>query len=330
MKIFIYNLRPFDEKLYFDQLEKEYGYSYVGFDGYQSVENIPMVRGCEAVSILASECTDAMLEAFAENGVRYLLTRSIGTDHINLRKCRELGIRVGRSQYSPDSVANYAIMLMLMVCRRFAHIEKRVELQDYSFRGKIGRELSNCTVGVIGTGRIGKTVIRHLQGFGCRCLAYDIWKDPEVSAAARYTELDELLREADIITLHAPSTEENYHMINQETIGIMKDGAMLINCARGALVDTEALICGLEDGKLGGAALDVLEDEAGLYFLNRTGEVLKNRQMNILRSFPNVILSPHTAFYTEDAVSEMCRCVFESVRAFEAGEDNPLEARAEG
>jgi D-lactate dehydrogenase len=215
---------------------------------------------------------------------------------------------------------------MLMVCRRFAHIEKRVELQDYSFKGKIGRELSKCTVGVVGTGRIGKTVIAHLKGFGCRILAYDIWENPEVTSMAEYVSLDSLIKESDIITLHAPATEDNYHMIDKKAIAEMKDGAMVVNCARGSLVDTDALIWGLEEGKLGGAALDVLEDEAGLYYLNRTGEVLKNRQMNILRSFPNVILSPHTAFYTDDAVSEMCRCVFESVRAFEAGEENPLEA----
>lgn len=326
MKIFIYNLREYDEKFFFDQLAQEYGFSYTGYDDYQTVENIPMVKGHEAVSILASECTDEMLAAFAENGVKYILTRSIGTDHINLQKCRELGIRVGHSHYSPDSVANYTIMLMLMVCRRFAHIMKRAELQDYSFKGKMGRELSGCTVGVIGTGRIGKTVIEHLAGFGCKMLAYDLYENPEVAAKAKYVSLAGLLAQSDIITLHTPATTENYHLINQETIETMKEGAMIINAARGTLVDSDALIEGIESGKVGGAALDVLEDEAGLYFLNRSGDVISNRQMAILKSFPNVILSPHTAFYTDEAVSDMCRCVFESVRAFEAGEINPLEA----
>ena len=327
MKIFIYNLRDFDEKFFFDKLADEYGYEYTGYAGYQSVENIPMVKGHEAVSILASECTDEMLEAFAANGVKYLLTRSIGTDHINLKKCKELGIRVGRSQYSPDSVANYAIMLMLMVCRRFAHIEKRVEVQDFSFKGKMGRELSECTIGVIGTGRIGKTVVKHLSGFGCKILAYDIYPSDEVRKYAEYVSLEDLIANSDIITLHAPATADNYHLIDADAIARMKDGVMIINAARGTLVDTNALIDGIESGKVGGAALDVLEDEAGLYFLNRSGEVLSNRQMAILKSFPNVIISPHTAFYTDSAVSQMCRCVFESVRAFEAGEENPVEAR---
>ncbi|MCI8610134.1 MAG: lactate dehydrogenase [Firmicutes bacterium] len=328
MNVFIYNLREFDEKYFFDDLAKEYGFSYTGYEGYQSVENIPMVKGHEAVSILASECTDEMLDAFAANGVKYLLTRSIGTDHINLKKCKELGIRVGRSQYAPDSVANYTIMLMLMVCRRFAHIMKRVEVQDYSFKGKIGKEISNCTVGVVGTGRIGKTVIDHLSGFGCKILAYDLYPNPAVAEKAEYVDIDTIITQSDIITFHAPATADNYHLIDHAAIEKMKDGVMIINAARGTLVDSDALIDGIESGKIGGAALDVLEDEAGLYFLNRSGDVLANRQMAILKSFPNVILSPHTAFYTEDAVSEMCRCVFESVRAFEAGEENPLEAKA--
>lgn len=328
MKIFIYNLREFDEKYFFDELEKEYGYSYTGFSGYQNLETIPLAKGYDAVSILASECTDDMLRAFAENGVRYITTRSIGTDHINLKLCKELGIRVGRSQYSPNSVANYAIMLMLMVCRRFAHIEKRVEVQDFSFKGKMGRELSLCTVGVIGTGKIGKTVIEHLKGFGCKILAYDIYQNPEVAEIAEYVSLEELYKQSDIITLHVPATADNFHMIDEAAIETMKDGVMIVNCARGTLIDTDAMIRGLESGKIGGAALDVLEDEAGLYFLNRSGDVLSNRQLAILRSFPNVIISPHTAFYTDQAVSDMCRCVFEAVRAMEAGEDIFLEAKA--
>lgn len=327
MEIFIYNLRDYDEKLFFDQLAEEYGFSYTGYADYQTVENIPMVKGHEAVSILASECSDEMLAAFAQNGVKYILTRSIGTDHINLQKCKELGIRVGHSQYSPNSVANYTIMLMLMVCRRFAHIMKRVELQDYSFKGKMGRELSNCTVGVVGTGKIGKTVIEHLSGFGCKILAYDIYENPEVMEKAEYVSLETIFAQSDIITLHAPATEDNYHLINHQAIKAMKDGAMIINAARGTLVDSDALIDGIESGKLGGAALDVLEDEVGLYYLNRSGDVIANRQLAMLKEFPNVVISPHTAFYTDEAVSDMCRCVFESVRAFEAGEENPLEAK---
>lgn len=327
MKIFIYNLRDFDEKYFFDQLEEEYGYSYTGYEGYQTVENIPMVKGHEAVSILFSECTDEMLEKFAENGVKYLLTRSVGTNHINLDKCKELGIRVGRSEYSPSSVANYAIMLMLMVCRRFGHIMKRVEAQDYSFKNKMGRELSRCTVGVVGTGRIGKTVIDHLSGFGCEILAYDLYPSDAVAEKAKYVSLEELFAQSDIITLHAPATDDNYHMIDREAIESMKDGVMIVNAARGPLVDSDALIEGIESGKVGGAALDVLEDEYGLYYLNRSGDVLVNRQMAILKSFPNVILSPHTAFYTDEAVNDMCRAVFEAVRAFEAGEDMHLEAK---
>jgi D-lactate dehydrogenase len=182
---------------------------------------------------------------------------------------------------------------------------ERASVQDFTLKGKIGIELHNATVGVIGTGRIGKTVINELYGFGCNIIAYDIYRSEEVKAKAEYVSLEELYKKSDIITLHTPATEDNYHMIDKSAIEQMKTGVMIINCARGSLIDTQALIDGIESGKIGFAGLDVIEQESGLYYFNRMGEPLGNPQLAILKSYSNVIVTPHTAFYTDEAVANM-------------------------
>jgi D-lactate dehydrogenase len=177
-------------------------------------------------------------------------------------------------------------------------------VQDYSLHGIQGRELHNLTVGVIGTGRIGQRVIQYLKGCDSNILAYDLYENPDVSVNAKYVSLEELLNKSDIITLHVPATEDNYHLINKKTISLMKKGVILINTARGTLIHTQDLIDAIEDKKIGGAALDVIENEANVY-RNLKGEIIKHRELAILKSYPNVIITPHTAFYTDQAVSDM-------------------------
>ncbi len=325
MKLFVYNLREFDEKPYFDRFCNAYGFTYHYTKDYPNLENTELARGYDALSVIVSDMSAPMLEKFHSLGIRYIVTRTIGTDHIDVAKAHALGIRLGNVAYPPESVANYAIMLMLMSCRRITHILKRAELQDYSLKGKMGRDISRCTVGVIGTGRIGQTVLKHLSSFGCRLLAYDLHQEEQVKAYAEYTDWDRLLEESDILTLHVPATPQNYHMLNKESFARMKEGVVLINTARGDLVDTDALIDALESGKVGAAALDVLEHEAGLYFFNLSGQVIQNRRLALLKSFPNVILSPHTAFYTREVVSNMVENSIKSFLAFQNGEANPFE-----
>ena len=183
-------------------------------------------------------------------------------------------------------------MLAMMCLRKVPQTLDRARVQDYTLEGRLGRDVSGCTVGVVGTGSIGGTVIRHLKGFGCKILAYDLYPNDRVAQDATYVELDELLAQSDVVTLHAPLTKENRHMIDDRALALMKPDAVLVNTARGALIDTVALIGALEDGRLGGVALDVLEREDGLYYADRRGDVIKNREMAVLRSFPNVILTP--------------------------------------
>lgn len=327
MKICFYALREYDELQFCEQYRAETGIDFVWTQDYPTPENISLAQGCETVSMPPCYMAADMVEAFHAAGVRYIACRSIGYDHVDVNRAHELGMRVSNVCYPPDGVANYAIMLMLMCTRKMSHIMMRSQLQDYSLRGKIGMDISKCTVGVLGTGQIGTTVLRNLSMFGCKLLAYDPRQNEEAKKYAVYTDPDTLFAQADIITLHMNATDENYHMIGRDSLARMKDGVIIINTARGKLIDSAALIEALESGRVGGAGLDVLEDENGLYYYNRMGEDIPNHDMAILRSFPNVILSPHTAFYTMTNISHMVKGIFESAQAFGRGEDTFHEVK---
>ena len=327
MKIMVYSFRAFDEKAFFDAYCAREGFAYETCPDYPSVENAHLAKGCDAVSIIVCDMNRALLTALAAQGVRYVCTRSIGTEHIDMQAARELGLRVASCVYSPESVADYAIMLMLMLCRKFPYVLERARMQDFSLQGKRGRELSRMTVGLVGLGRIGRTVARHLSGFGCRILGSDVRANDEAKALCEVVPLETLMAESDIVSLHCPSTAQNRHMIDREAMARMKRGVMLVNTARGDLVDTMALVKALEDGQVGAAALDVIENEYGLYYINHMGEAMANRELALLRALPNVIVAPHTAFYTDASVADMARCTVEACRAFERGEAYAYEVK---
>lgn len=321
MKICFYALRPFDELAYCKQFSEKYGIDFTWTAEYPTAENVDLAKGCDAICMTPCDMGAEMVDRFAALGVKYLLCRSIGYDHVDRARAREHGMRVSNVGYSPNGVANYAIMLMLMCTRRMGHVLKRAELQDYSLKGKMGKDLSSCTVGVIGAGRIGTTVLKHLSGFSCKLLAYDVFQNPEAASLAEFVPLDELYARSDVITLHTNATGENHHLLNAEAFGKMKNGVVIVNTARGSLIDSDALIEALESGKVGAAGLDVLENENGLYYYNHSGDVLRNRELAMLRSFPNVIVSPHTAFYTDEDVASMVEGAFESLHCFATGQE---------
>jgi D-lactate dehydrogenase len=307
MKIFAYALREFDEKeLYISACEEagvEYGYT----SEYPSLDNASLAEGYEGISIITNPIGPELAQAFYDLGVRHISTRTIGMDHIDIDYCRKIGMKVSNISYTPNTVADYTVMLILMALRKMPLLMKKAELQDFSLEGKLGRELRTCTVGIIGTGRIGKTVIRDLSGFGCRILCYDVNPEPEAAAPGTYVSLDTLLQESDIISLHAPGIPETFHMIGAKEIGRMKPGVILVNCARGLLIDTDAMIDALISGQIGYAALDTIEHEENLYYRNLCGVPLDRPQRAKLLSLPNVLLTSHMAFYTEQAVRDMVR-----------------------
>ena len=202
MKLFFYTLRDFDELACAKAFSKEFGIDFDYTSAYPDAENYKLAAGADGVCMTPCALGGAMLERFASVGVRWILCRSIGYDHVDLDKAKALGLRVSNVSYPPSGVANYAIMLMLMLQRRIMSILRRADLQDYSLRGKIGDDISFSTVGVIGTGRIGRTVIEHLAGFGCRILCYDPYENAAVREHASYVSLEELYAQSDIISFH--------------------------------------------------------------------------------------------------------------------------------
>jgi D-lactate dehydrogenase len=298
-------MRDFDELPEFERFCKKYNVEWAYTNETPSMDNLIYAKDYDVVDIITTVIDKAMIDKWKALGVKCIATRTIGYDHIDSEYARSVGMGVVNISYSPASVADYTVMMMLMGCRKIRYIMQRADIQDFSLKGKLGMELHNATVGIVGTGRIGKTVINELSGFGCKIYAYDIYESDEVKEKAQYVSLDEIYEKCDIISLHAPATEDNYHMIDKSAIDKMKKGVMIINCARGSLIDTQALIDGIDSGKIGFAGLDVIEHESGLYYFNRMGEPLNNPQLAVLKSYSNVLVTPHTAFYTDEAVANM-------------------------
>jgi len=268
--------------------------------------------GNQCVSVChKSRISESSLLALRKAGVKYISTRSVGTDHIDVKAARKLGISIGSVTYSPDSVADYTLMLMLMAIRNAKLTVTGAEKYDFRAGAVRGKELRDMTVGVVGTGRIGKAVIDRLHGFGCRVLAYN------KSGGAGCVTLNKLLEESDIITLHAPLNSDTYHMINRKQIEIMKQGAFLVNTGRGGLVNTGELIKALESGKLGGAALDVLEGEEGIFYFDCSQKPIDNKFLHKLQKMPNVLITAHTAYYTNHALYDTVEITLKNCLEFE-------------
>lgn len=324
-KIIVYNAREIDERKWYDKISKDLNVELVLCHEDPSLSNVHLAKGCTCIDIITTKMDAELLEAFYGQGVRYIATRSIGYDHIDAAACRRLGISVGHATYGPHCVAEYAVMLMLMSIRKMKYIMQRADLQDFSLPGNIGRELKNFTVGVLGTGKIGMAVMEILSGFGCKILAYDIYENDAVAKYGKYVTLEEIISQSDLLTLHMPLFENNFHIIDAEAISKMKDNVVIVNTGRGGLIDSEALIAGLESGKIGAAGLDVVENEFGLYYNDLKGQALNNRQLAILKSFPNVVVTPHMAFYTEETVASMVMNTVKSCCLFMEGKENPWQ-----
>lgn len=291
-----------DEAALFRELGPRFGVLPVITQAAVSEANTELASGKRCISIgHKARITNSALLALSRAGVVYISTRSIGYDHIDLEYAASVGLTVGNVSYSPDSVADYTLMLMLMAVRNAKSVILRADTHDYRLSDVRGRELRDLTVGVIGTGRIGAAVMDRLRGFGCRVLAYD--RRPKV--AADYLPLDELLQLSDIVTLHTPLSADTRHLLNRRRIEQLKPGAYIINTGRGPLLDTEALAAALESGRLGGAALDVLEGEEGIFYADCRGKPIESKSLLRLQELPNVVISPHTAYYTDHALSDI-------------------------
>jgi D-specific alpha-keto acid dehydrogenase len=279
-------------------------------------ENVDLAVGNRCVSVgHKSRIANSTLLALSRVGVTHVSTRSIGYNHLDRAYAESVGISVGNVAYSPDSVADYTLLLMLMAVRNAKSMIRRADLHDYRLDEVRGKELRDLTVGVVGTGRIGAAVVDRLRGFGCRVLAHD--RSPKT--VAEWVTLDELLRQSDVVTLHTPLDADTHHLLDRRRFAQMKPGAYVVNTGRGALIDTEALIEALESGALSGAALDVLQGEEGIFYEDCRGRPIGSSLLVQLQAMPNVIVSPHSAYYTDHALSDTVENSILNGLRFESG-----------
>lgn len=318
LAITVYSCEP-DESSLFEELSPRFGIvPTIVRDAVPDVDvaSMPHHR-CISVGH-KSEISGPTVRALREVGVEYISSRSIGVDHIDLRAAERVGITVENVVYAPDGVADHTVMLILMAIRNAAQVADAAARRDFRLPCARGKDLRDLTVGVLGVGNIGEAVIRRLRGFGCRVLACTNGRPAPVAPADLVT-FDDLLRTSDIVTLHLPLDANTHHVIGHEQIATMKRGAVLVNTGRGALVDTGALVAALERGSLGGAALDVLEGEEELFYHDCTERLLGDHPLLSLQRMPNVIVTPHTAYYTERALRETVENTLINCLNFERG-----------
>lgn len=313
MKIIVYDLRD-DEKPGFERLKDQYNIELVFTKKHLTLDTVEKAAGADGVTVLGhARITGEILAALARTGVSVISTRTIGYNHIDIAAAKKHGIRVCNAIYGPYGVADYTVMLMLMSVRKYKQALFRGNVNDYSLKGLQGREMKDLTIGVIGTGNIGAQVIKNLSGFGCNILAYDTRHNPEVESLSSYVALDDLYKNADLITYHVPLLESTRHMLSSASLARMKPGVILVNCSRGELMDIKDVTEGIEKQQIGALALDVFDGEEGIYHYDRRTDILSNRDMAYLRQFPNVTMTQHMAFYTDTAVNEMVTAGIESI-----------------
>jgi D-lactate dehydrogenase len=334
MKIAVFSAQPYDAQFLTSTNTRLFPSSPFNLTYHPialSLETAPLAAGHGAVCVFVNDLlTAAVLETLAQGGTKAILLRCAGFNNVDLVAAEKLGLFVARvSAYSPEAVAEFAIALILTLNRRTHRAYNRVREGNFSLDGLLGFTMHGKTVGVVGTGKIGLATARILKGFGCRLLAYDPYVVEEFKAVGEYVTLEELLREADVVTLHCPLVEATRHVINAETLGKMKDRAMLVNTSRGGLIDTPAVVAALKSGKLGALAIDVYEQENNLFYCDHSAEIIDDDIFQRLMTFPNVLVTGHQAFFTEEALTQISETTLWSLEAFVNGTEckNKLSAK---
>ncbi|MCL2637671.1 MAG: 2-hydroxyacid dehydrogenase [Oscillospiraceae bacterium] len=320
MKIAFYDTKPYD-KVWFDKLAQEFNTEIRYFDFKLNAETACLSKDFDAVCIFVNDNADKeTLEILYKNGVKLLALRCAGYNNVDFKTAYEKIHVVRVPEYSPAAVAEHAAALLLTLNRKTHRAYSRTRDNNFSINGFIGIDLAGKTAGVIGTGKIGRVFAGICKGFGMKVLAFDPY--PVEGLDVEYVGLDELLRASDVISLHCPLTPETKHIINRENLKKMKSHAIIVNTSRGALIDTAALIEALKNQQIGGAGLDVYEEESEYFFEDLSDTIIKDDELSRLLTFPNVLLTSHQAFFTEEAMREIALTTMENVKAFE--ENLPL------
>lgn len=319
MEVAVFSTKPYDAR-FLGEANQRHQHALRFFEARLDSQTAPLAREASAVcAFVNDDLGRPVLEQLAGAGVRLIALRSAGFNNVDLPAVKALDLTVARvPAYSPHAVAEHTVGLILSLNRRLHKAYARVREGNFSLNGLCGFDVHGRTVGVIGTGRIGAVFAQIMKGFGCRVLAFDPM--PDETLDVEYTSFERLLEESDIISLHCPLTKETKHLIDNAAIHAMKPGVMLINTSRGALVDTPALIAGLKSGRIGALGLDVYEEEEKLFFEDLSGVVIEDDVFMRLLTFPNVLVTAHQAFFTEDAMRNIAETTLANITAFETGE----------
>ncbi len=325
MRIAVFSSKPYDHDT-FIAANAAHGHSLQFFEAALSVETCSLAEEAEAVCVFVNDKVDArLLRCMAGRGVKTVALRCAGFNNVDLPVAKELGISVVRvPAYSPYAVAEHAVALMLTLNRKTHRAYNRVREGNFALNGLLGFDMHGKTAGIIGTGRIGAVLAKILTGLGCVVLAEDVYQNPAcLVLGVRYVDRATLLQESDIISLHCPLTPETRHLINKESIALLKHGVMVINTGRGALVDTKAIIAGLKSGHIGALGLDVYEQEEGLFFEDHSNEIIQDDLLQRLLTFPNVLITSHQGYFTREALAAIAETTLNNLSQLERDEACP-------
>ena len=324
MKIFFFDAHAFDKEP-FCEANKSYHFEISFLEGKLSEVTASLAAGYPCICAFANDdLSRPVLALLAKNGTKLVALRSAGYNHVDLVAAAEFGLKVVRvPEYSPYAVAEHAVALLLTLNRNLHKAYNRVREGNFSLEGLVGFDLHGKTVGVIGTGRIGKAFIKIMKGFGCKVIAYDKFPDSHfaIENDFDYVELNEVFGSSDILSLHAPLTPETHHIINHTSMSLMKDKLILINTSRGGLIDTKVLISSLKKGIIAGACLDVYEEEENYFFNDLSSQVIDDDTLLRLMTFPNVVLTGHQGFLTIEALENIAQTTLANVKEFADGVD---------
>ncbi|HER07955.1 MAG TPA: 2-hydroxyacid dehydrogenase [Bacteroides sp.] len=329
MKIALFSSKSYDSA-YFSEENKAFDHQITFFETRLKNRTADLAEGFEAVCVFVNDVIDReTICKLKDHGVKVIALRSAGFNHVDLAAAEECGIRIVRvPAYSPRSIAEHALALILTLNRKTHKAYNRVREGNFSLERLTGFNVGDRTVGVIGTGKIGATFARIMMGLGCHVLGYDKYQNKELAdAGVEYTGLEKLLGRSDIISLHCPLTPETAYLINKQTLSMMKPGVMLINTSRGALINTNDIIESLKNGHVGYLGIDVYEQEEKLFYRDRSEEILQDDQIARLMSFPNVLITAHQAFFTREALEQIAVTTLQNLKDFEEGKELVNEVR---
>lgn len=327
MRIAFFDTKPYDQDM-FDKINKNFGFEITYFEARLSIQNVILTIGYDVVCIFVrEEITSDIIDKLVEYGVKMIALRCAGYNNIDFQSARDRIKVVHVPSYSPYAIAEFTITLMLCLNRKIHKSYSRTKDMNFSLNGLLGFDMHNKTVGIIGTGKIAKLVIKILKGFGCEVLAYDIYPDNKYAEEIgfSYVTLDELYKKSDIISLHCPLTKETQYIINKESISKMKDTVMLVNTGRGKLIKTAHLIQALKNKKIGSAALDVYEEEDRYFYEDFSEKVITDDILSRLLTFPNVLITSHQAFFTDEALNNIATTTLESCKQLAENKDLEYE-----